>query len=395
MTQPEGNSLHLNTAKQMTSFIASITTCLVLLTLGSHGQTTIDNSFYYGGIERSYRIYIPASYDPQEEVPLLFNLHGYGSNNLEQEFYGDFRTIADTANFIIIHPNGTYDNNNNRFWNTFGNSNVNDVGFLSDLIDTISSGYNIDQKRIYSTGMSNGGFMSYHLACFLSDMVAAVACVTGSMTNATINTCDPIYPVPAMQVHGTQDATVPYNGNFFFVAIETLVDFWAQHNNCEPEPMVVQIPNIDTTDGCTAEQFIYSGCDQGTSVEFFKVIGGGHSWPGAPVNIDVTNMDFNASVEIWRFLSQFNKDQLTTGYISESHVAAVTTIYPNPSKGHFKLEFQGDEMKTILITNSLGHKVQDYTCSCSKMGFYLDQKGIYILTIVQGDQVISKKLIVH
>jgi polyhydroxybutyrate depolymerase len=383
----------------MTNFITStgtfFITCFIFLTLGSSAQTTIDDSFIYGGIERTYRIYIPALYDPQEEVPMLFNLHGYGSNNLEQEFYGDFRGVADTANFIIVHPNGTFDKNNNRFWNTFGNSNVDDVGFLSALIDTISSAINIDQEKIYSTGMSNGGFMSYHLACFLSDRVTAVASVTGSMTNATFNTCDPNHPVPSMHVHGTLDATVPYNGNFFFVAIESLVDFWVQHNNCEPEPTVIQIPDIDTTDGCTAEQYIYSGGDQETSVEFFKVIGGGHSWPGAPLNINITNMDFNASVEIWRFLSHFNKDQLTTGSISETPVVALSNIYPNPSKGHFTLQFPGDDLKSILITNSLGHKIQGYTCRCSKKEIYLNQKGIYMLTIVQGDNVISKKLIVN
>jgi polyhydroxybutyrate depolymerase len=102
-------------------------------------QTIVNGSFVHDGINRTYRLYIPEVYNPSTPVPLLFNLHGYGSNNIEQEFYGDFRPIADTANFIIAHPNGTLDPGGNRYWNAFGGADVDDVGFLSSLIDTISA----------------------------------------------------------------------------------------------------------------------------------------------------------------------------------------------------------------------------------------------------------------
>jgi polyhydroxybutyrate depolymerase len=367
-------------------------TCLTIL---APAQTTIDESFIHDGIERSYRIYIPEIYGLSAAVPLLFNLHGYGSNNLEQEFYGDFRPIADTANFIIVHPNGTIDNNNNRFWNTFGGSNVDDLGFLAALADTIIAQYNIDQNRIYSAGMSNGGFMSYHLACFLSSRVTAVASVTGSMTIAAYNTCDPEYPVPAIQIHGTLDAVVPYNGNFFFVPVEALVDFWVEHNNCDPEPIIIQIPDIDTTDGCTAEQYIYSNGDHGSSVEFFKITGGGHSWPGAPVNINITNMDFSASEEIWRFLSQFSKDQLITALREYRPASPVFELFPNPSQGVLTIRFPGEEPKAILITDSFGQTVQEHSCNCKQMKITLDRKGVYLFRVIHRNQVGVKKLIVN
>src|SRR5690606_1227667 len=173
------------------------------------------------------RLYIPASYDGTESVPLLFNLHGYTSNNVQQEVYADFRPIADTANFIIVHPNGTLDLGGNRYWNAFNvPGGVDDVGFLSTLIDEISQSYTIDMNRVYSTGMSNGGFMSYELACALGYRITAVASVTGAMPKNRPSTCNPPHPVPAMQIHGTADPTVPYNGNAQQESIEDVVDYW-------------------------------------------------------------------------------------------------------------------------------------------------------------------------
>ena len=146
---------------------------LLILANALSAQTTILGSIQSGGLTRDYRLYRPAAYTGNTPVPLIINMHGYTSNSLEQEFYGDFRSIADTANFLIVHPNGTLDNQGNRFWNTFGTgSTVDDVAFISDLLDALQATYNIDPQRIYSTGMSNGGFMSYTLACELNDRIA-------------------------------------------------------------------------------------------------------------------------------------------------------------------------------------------------------------------------------
>ncbi|HPI09028.1 MAG TPA: PHB depolymerase family esterase, partial [Saprospiraceae bacterium] len=189
--------------------ILSVICCLsVAFTLPA--QTTLTGTIQSGGLTREYRLYKPAVYNGSTAVPLVINMHGYSSNNLEQEFYGDFRGIADTANFLIVHPNGTLDNQGQRFWNAFGTgSNVDDVGFISDLIDTLSAAYNIDPQRIYATGMSNGGFMSYSLACELNERIAAIASVTGSMAPIKLASCNPQRPVPVMEIHGTADGVVP------------------------------------------------------------------------------------------------------------------------------------------------------------------------------------------
>ena len=365
---------------------------LFCITAG-YPQTTLDRSFIHDGILRSYRLYIPAVYNPAVAVPLLFNLHGYGSNNLEQEAYGNFRPIADTADFIIVLPNGTFDFQNSRFWNTFGGSTVDDVGFISALIDTISADFSIDQSRVYSTGMSNGGFMSYELACRLSGRIAAIASVTGSMTFEHMNTCNATHPVPVMEIHGTADGTVPYDGNVLFVPIDTLVNFWVQYNNCSPIPAITQVPDINTTDGCTAELHVYNGGDLGSRVELYKILGGGHTWPGAPVIIGVTDMDFSASIEIWRFFSRYNINGTITSVNDAITRAPDFIIYPNPSRDKFMIKFSGSSEKIITVTNYLGQIVQRFSCIGPQVELDIENKGIYLVTVKTGDQTLTEKII--
>lgn len=361
-------------------------------------QTTVQGSFLYGGLTRTYRIYVPAIYNASAPVPLVLNLHGYGSNNIGQEAYGDFRPIADTANFIVVHPNGTLDGSGNLYWNSFGWSLVDDVGFLSALIDTVSAAYTIDENSIYSTGMSNGGFMSYDLACSLSSRIAAIASVTGSMTPGHKNSCVPLRPVPVMQIHGTADATVPYNGSTTMVHIDSLVKFWVQYNNCLPVPAITALPDVNTTDGCTAERHLFSSGAMGSTVELYKVNGGGHSWPGAPVNINVTNMDFSASVEIWRFFRKYKLTNLT-GEAPGPEISA-TSVFPNPSDGIFYLETEnGNEiLQEIKVYNVLGETVIARIQPGGDTGeFKIDlssqPEGIYFVIIPLGDIIEKEKII--
>ena len=300
-----------------------------------HAQTTVTGSIRYGGVVRDYRLYVPAIYTRTTgPVPLLFNLHGYSSNNVQQEAYGDFRPIADTANFLVVHPNGTQDMQGNRNWNTFGprGTGVDDVGFLSALIDSLALRYRIDADRIYSTGMSNGGFMSYELACQLSNRIAAVGSVTGSMITSRMNTCAPSRPVPIIEIHGTADNTVPYTGGtgFSLVPIPTLLAHWVRVNGCNPTPTITQVPNTNTTDGSTAERQVWSGGRNGSVVEHYRIIGGGHTWPGSAFNTGVTNRDINASREVWRFLRPFRLSRLTLSAAAGS-TAPSLALYPNPS----------------------------------------------------------------
>lgn len=292
-----------------------IFTLLICLPLFTFSQQTIDTSINHGGLERDYTLYIPASYSGGNEAPLLFNFHGYTSNAWQQAFYSNFNTVADDEGFIIVYPEGTLDNTGNSHWNVgWGGSTVDDIGFTSALIDSISADYSINQDRVYSVGMSNGGFMSYQLACELSDRIAAIASVTGSMNMGSFNSCNPNHPMPIMEIHGTADGNVPY------ATIPSVIDFWASFNNCNSSAILTNVPNTSTTDGCTAEHQIWENGNNGSTVEHYKIIGGEHSWPGALFPNGVTNQDIDASEKIWEFFSKYD----INGLISPTSISNIS-----------------------------------------------------------------------
>ncbi|WP_190242570.1 extracellular catalytic domain type 1 short-chain-length polyhydroxyalkanoate depolymerase [Hymenobacter lapidiphilus] len=318
-----------------------LTSLLLTFAPSARAQQTITGSIRFGGLVRDYRLYVPKAYDGTRPVPLLLNLHGFGSNASEQEQYGDFRAIADTANFLVVHPNGTVGATGQRFWNTFlpyAAGGPDDVGFLGALIDSLSAKYRVNQQRLYSTGMSNGGFMSYELACRLNSRIAAIASVTGSMIASHLDACTPVRAVPVLEIHGTADATVPYQGNGNFVPIPDLVAAWAQRNGCNPTPVITQVPNINTTDGSTAERQVFSGGRNGSVVEHYRIIGGGHTWPGAPVNIGVTNRDIDASKVVWQFLRRYQLGGLITATSAATRPnSAELLLAPNPARNQVSI----------------------------------------------------------
>jgi polyhydroxybutyrate depolymerase len=365
---------------------------LILIPFISKSQTTVLDSFVHNGIMRTYSFYVPAAYNGTKAYPLVLNLHGYSSAGWQQAFYGDFKPIADTAEFIVVHPEGTtVPTTTNQFWNVgFFPSNIDDVGFLENVIDTISAAYNINQGRIYSTGMSNGGYMSYHLACN-SDRFAAIASVTGSMTTSTASTCNPSRPTPVMQIHGTADATVPYGGNAGSLSVDSVVSFWVNYNNCNTNPAFNNVPNISLIDGATAEKYVYSSGNAGSSVELFKVLGGAHTWPGASYIIDVTCQDFSASREIWRFFNQYGT---ATSIESIQSTSKEISVYPNPATNQISLkselvsgnysiyDINGRKMTFGKINNELT------TLDLNEMN-----SGIYFLEIESGEKRFYSKFV--
>jgi len=369
-------------------FIPAMAMAMPLMVIGQ----TINGSIQHDGIQRDYILYVPAIYNAATPVPLVFNLHGYTSNNVAQLFYGEFRPIADTANFILCAPNGTIDGQGNRFWDAFGAGVVDDLGFITALIDHISTQYSIDANRVYSTGMSNGGFMSYDLACFRSERFAAIASVTGTMTLARLAQCNATHPTPVMQIHGTADGTVQYNGSTGVSAIEPLVAHWVQFNNCNPTPAFTALPNVNVTDGCTAEHYLYTGGTSGSTVEFYKIISGGHTWPGAPVTIGITNQDFSASKEIWRFFRQYSLGTLTG--LSEAEANAPSfTIGPNPSADLFHLRFADARTRTITVTDAMGRLVSEQRTSGSAVELRVEEQGCYFVTVLDGKKTETQRVV--
>lgn len=271
-------------------------------------QETLNETLVHDGITRDYTIHIPPGYDAENPVPLVFSLHGYTSNNAFHMLYTGFNNIADTATFIIVYPQGTLTAEGASHWNVGGftaGSTIDDVGFLDSLIDEVSSNYNINPDRVYSTGMSNGGYMSFLLACQISSKIAAIASVTGSMTPSTYYECNPAHPTPVLQIHGTSDGTVPYEGGAgWSQSIPDVLDYWINYNNCDTDPIVTPFEDIEPNDGSTAEHYLWNTGDNGVTTEHIKVIGGGHDWPG--IGLGYGNMDISASIEVWKFFMRFD-----------------------------------------------------------------------------------------
>lgn len=320
-------------------------------------QQTINGSLIHDNLEREYILYIPEIYDPGTTVPLVLNFHGYTSNAFEQMNYGDFRPISDTAGFLVVHPLGTEDLFGNNHWNVgWGASSVDDVGFTAALIDSLSADYSIDPDRIYSTGMSNGGFMSYHLACNLSDRIAAIASVTGSMNIDAPANCVPDHPMPVIEMHGTSDFIVPYDGSEMFLPVVDVVDHWVTFNNCDTIPVITNLPDTDTTDGSTVEHQLFQYGDNGVEVQHYKIINGAHTWPGSAFGGPGTNYDINASVEIWKFFRRFDINGLinTTQIVNPGEISFNVKIYPVPANNQLTLEFETNSVLTYTVYNVTG-----------------------------------------
>jgi polyhydroxybutyrate depolymerase len=263
------------------------------------GQQTINDSINVNGIYRGFITYIPSIYQPSQSTPLVFNLHGLTSNAWEQMIYGDFRSVADTANFIVVHPQGLLNSMGETHWN-LGQSTVDDIGFLNSLYSHLISNYNINLDQVYSTGMSNGGYMSYYLACNMSDKIAAIASVTGAMAPSTQLNCNPTHATPVLEIHGTADANVSFN------SILNGLEYWRSYNNCNLIADTTVISDFNSEDLSSVEHIVYNNGDNGVTTELFKIINGGHTWPGSSISLGVTNYDIDASEEIWKFFSKYD-----------------------------------------------------------------------------------------
>lgn len=254
------------------------------------------------GEKRSFLLYVPESYDPSRQTPLVITLHGFVQWPAHQMYISRWNEIADQYGFIVVYPSGT------RFpkrWRTRavpGNrmDPAPDVTFISELIDTLDDEYNIDPNRIYANGLSNGGGMTMLLACELSDRIAAVGTVAGAYP-ASWENCDPKRPVPVMLFHGTDDPIVPYLGGPVgdrgsLPSIPEWVAVLAERNGCSDSP--AKLPARGAVGGIA-----YTGC--GADVIFYTIQGGGHTWPGGnPIPAWIagkTNTDIDASRTMWEF----------------------------------------------------------------------------------------------
>jgi len=273
---------------------------------GDHSRT-----LQIDGQTRSYLVHVPPKYDAAKPVPVVLVFHGAGMNAALMQSFSGLNAKSDEAGFVAVYPNGTGAGP----FLTFNSGGVewglikpqpDDVAFVSKLLDDLATVVNVDAKRIFATGMSNGGMMCYRLAAELSERIAAVAPVAGTMAATEAK---PKRPVPVLHLHGTEDRLVPYGGPdqrvpkfLTFQSVEDSVATWVKLNGCRPEPQIEELPDT-ADDGTKVTRKTYRS-DRGAEVVLVTVTGGGHTWPGRQLSLGLmgrSTRDISATDMIWDF----------------------------------------------------------------------------------------------
>ncbi len=297
----------MNSKKYLSFFILS----LIIISCKSEDNTQVDEDGIITGLQtktlthdnvnRNYLVYIPDSYDSEIDYPLMFVFHGFGGIATQFINTADMRDLAESNNFIVVYPQGLDLAGTGSHWNCSNpsadnKSDVDDIGFIENLIDQLIVDYPvIDSKRIYAAGYSNGGFMSYYLACN-SKKFAAIGSVAGTMLDDSYQSCNANFPTAMINIHGTDDFDVPYDGNIYYPSIPEVVDWWKNFNNTPNEDL------LTNQDG-SIEQYKYYNDAGNIYVEHIKIIGGDHYWD------DKLNYNGkNTSGLIWEFVSNYNID---------------------------------------------------------------------------------------
>ncbi|MDJ0766489.1 MAG: PHB depolymerase family esterase [Myxococcota bacterium] len=257
------------------------------------GQHNFDIQFE--GRDRDYIAVVPEIYDPSMPTALVINMHGYSSNAFQQTIFSNMNPTAEARGFIVLYPNG-FENS----WNggaccgEAAEQDLNDVGLMGALVDDVSTKLCIDRKRVYATGMSNGGYMSHRLACEGSDLFAAVAPVAGALG---ISDCTPPRPMPVLAFNGMEDNLVNYDSG------KAAIEHWLASNGCSDTPAT------ETFNDSYCET--YADCNDGISVVFCSMTPMGHCWPGGSEFLCILstvgpyNDDINANDYMWEFFKQF------------------------------------------------------------------------------------------
>jgi polyhydroxybutyrate depolymerase len=268
------------------------------------------------GWQRSYYVHVPKSYDAARPTPVVLAFHGAWMNGPMMAVFTGLNSKADAAGFIVAYPNGTGLAQSSLFFNAWAEPKEggppDDVKFTAKMIDDLEARLNVDPKRVYATGMSNGGMMCYRLAAELSERVAAIAPVGGTVA---MGMKAPKRAVSVIHFHGTEDRLVPFNGKgsvfsrfvkFRFTPIPEVIAMWVKIDGCPAEPKVTELPD-KVEDGTRVVEKVYGPGKDGAEVVLVEIEGGGHTWPGKKPPVDFigkSTMDISANDMIWDFFER-------------------------------------------------------------------------------------------
>lgn len=335
-------------------------------------------SFEFEGRARKYEVYLPQNF--QSNMPLVIALHGWSETIYWFKNYTLLHQFADTSGFIVVYPEGI-----NRSWNIGIISGpirgvfptVDDVGFISVLIDTLKVHYDIDLSRVYCTGFSTGGEMTYRLAIELGYRFAAVASVAGGLYDPAEN-WHPIRPMSVLHIHGTKDQySFYYHSDSTFKnhsaeewSVKKTLDYWIERNQCSSKGDTIALPDLVTSDLSTVQKITFSECSDNTEVIHYKVIDGGHDWPGSAFSFGGEgnkNKDINANVEIWNFFQNYQNPLVNLAF------GKSLEVYPK-----YMPPQQGDTLKlSAQISNPENHQVTVHALIQGRNSPFIDSLQLF------------------
>lgn len=285
---------------------------LILLGVGCQTDVTPTHqgnrhTFRHDGLEREYLFYAPKDLKPN--APLVLVLHGFTSSAQNIMDYSGYNQLAEEHGFAVAYPQGTLDAESNAFWNVgydfHADSTVDDIGFIGALANFLQQEHSLSRKNTFAVGMSNGAELCYLLACERAESFRAIATVAGTMMNNRFDLCQPSRPLPILSIFGTEDETTRYEGDKenqdgwgAYKSIPSIINFW--RTNIDYDQRVTDtLPDLVPEDSSYVIREKYINKDADLEFLYYKVVGGGHDWPGAWGNEDI-----NASVLTWSFFEQ-------------------------------------------------------------------------------------------
>lgn len=379
--------------------LVKVSSLIIILLLSCSFSVGQYDSIIHDGLNRTYLLHLPTEYSENDTFPLVIAMHGGFGSAYNIQSQSQLSEKADEAGFIVVYPEGMKGGALNvRTWNAgwccgyASESHIDDVGFIDALLDTLMDQYLIDASRIYATGMSNGGFMSYRLACELSDRIAAISPVSASMS---VSNCTPSREIPIIHFHSYIDESVPYEGGIgsgisdhYNSPVDSIMKGWATINGCS-----VLSDTIVNSDQYTFIKWTH--CDCKTEIHCYITQDGGHSWPGGvqtPIGDPVSNY-INATDLMWPFFQQHSLNCETTAVIESNNDGdSSIELFPNPTTGiiHIrKLESMPEFV--VIVHNNLGQMIFVLE---NKEAINLTSypKGIYYISIRTNDNIAIRKI---
>lgn len=308
------------------SFIITFLGCIYFINADSKQSNIFKKTLIHNEIKREYILYVPN--DLPLNAPLVLVAHGYTSSAETIMSYSGMNKVAEKEKFLVVYPQGTVDSRNNNFFNVgydfHKDSKIDDLGFIKSLVKNLITEYKINSEQVFATGMSNGGDLSYYLACNASEIFKAVAPIAGSMMQKTITNCNPKNPMPIFEIHGKADDITLFNGDMEnidgwgpYPSIPNVIDFWVNKNGLELYNKY-DFTDINKTDKSFITFHKYWSNNSNIEVWFYVIHNGGHNWPllKSPYSFWKDpmswlyfrggNKDIDTSTEVWNFFKRYS-----------------------------------------------------------------------------------------